>query len=71
LAREKIVLLTSHNVEFVFDLADHIVGIHRGKVVFSKYARDVNADDLFKLYNVEMRIMSVEGKRIIIPSLED
>ena len=63
------ILLSIHNPQHAAMFSDEIMAIHNGKLIVSGKPEDVVSEDLFrKIYNIDTRILKIDGEMIVLPS---
>jgi iron complex transport system ATP-binding protein len=49
--------------------SDEVMAIHNGKLIASGKPEEVISEDLFrKIYNIDTRILKIDGEIIVLPS---
>jgi phosphonate transport system ATP-binding protein len=67
-ARDRTLILSTHQLEPVFPHFPRIVGLRAGRILFDKVREEVSADDLARLYQPEGATASPEPRRLLAPA---
>ena len=69
-SKGKIVLITSHDLNFLVDLCDLFLGLKGGELLFCG-GREVFLENLEKLYDAELNVFHFAGETFIKPTLRE